>query len=130
MQEIVLGRSHSTVLSTLDSLADCNTKCNNCATALKCYYDILERFPAGGNDFRRKRAEAVILFKMSRAHRKQNDRESEMEKLKAALAIVREIASADTDKNNTELTERLERGIKKDIKRVHDEIAKNDLDWV
>ena len=127
LQESVLGRTHPTVLSTLDNLADSCGSNGQAADALRHYNTILTRFRVGGRSGSQKllRAEAVLLYKMSRIHRHRNDLESQLDSLKLALRAVRAlsdptIAAADT----------LERRIQYDIRSCRERIEKSDLKWV
>jgi len=136
-QESVLGLEHPTVLSTLDNLADSCARSNDSAVALKCYNEIIRRLEVqdkAGAEGRlsSRRAEAVVLYKMSRVSLKQNDRESALEKLHAALRSVRAIKEyAKYDENETRKTERLERGIGKEIEQLDQELKQTEsLDWV
>jgi predicted regulator of amino acid metabolism with ACT domain len=104
----------------------------NCAEALRQYNSILERFqeaPIPANDsVARNRAEAVILYKMSKVHRKQNDIEAEVNKLELALRVVREIVA--TTEKEAEQRERLETQILSDISKGRKELDSIDLEWV
>jgi hypothetical protein len=112
-------------MATMDSLADSLSQSGGCAQALRYYDEILNRF-----DYLYEvgtQAEAVILYKMSRAHRAQNDTESELSKLQSALRIIR--AS-----NSTGVSEKkklqLERHILADIRRAREELERTQLDWI
>jgi len=128
LQENVLGRSHSTVLSTLDNLADSCANSGQASDALKYYKMILERFQVGGRSGSKKvlRAEAVLLYKMSRVHRQRNDRESQLDTLKLALRSIR--AYSDTSGGNK--TDTLQRRIQYDIRACREDLEKNDLKWI
>lgn len=115
LQERVLGRSNATVLSTLDNLADSYANSGNANDALRTYNIIFERFRSGGPSDTKKlaRAEAVLSYKMSRVHRQQSDRESQLSCLKMAhqaLLSVDESGKIDP----------LERRIQSDIQACHE----------
>jgi tetratricopeptide (TPR) repeat protein len=125
LQESVLGRSHSTVLSTLDNLADSCANSGNVSDALKYYNMVLARFRAGNLGKKNWRAEAVLLYKMSRVHRQQNDTESQLESLKLALQSVRQYPG-----NLPGRTDTLERRIQYDIRACRERIEKQELKWL
>ena len=128
LQESVLGRLHSTVLSTLDNLADSCANSGQAADALKHYSAVYERFRAlkgsGGKNVLR--AEAVLLYKMSRVHRQRNDRESQLEKLQLALRAVRAYPETAEDSQ----TDTLERRIQYDIRTCREQLEKEELEWI
>ncbi len=130
LQETVLGRSHATVLSTLDNLADSYANSGYAVEALRTYNMILERFRVGGRSDSKKmaRAEAVLLYKMSRVHRQRNDRETQLDNLKLALRTLRSAAddSDPSDKKN----DSLERRIQYDIRACREQLEKSELKWV
>ena len=157
LQERVLGKTHSTVLSTLDNLADSCANSGQTADALKYYSMVLERFKAvtrsggsggnnnsGGGSENVPRAEAVLLYKMSRVHRQRNDREAQLSALKLALRAVRaqppppppppEPSSPfrgglhDTDPHRQ--VDALERRIQYDIRTCREQLEKEELEWV
>jgi len=122
LQESVLGRSHATVLSTLDNLADSCANSGSTKDALRYYNMVLVRFrAAGGKDQRKfRRAEAVLLYKMSRVHRQVNDRVAQLDTLKLALKAIRNY----TEDANT--TDTLERRIRYDIRACREDLEKGD----
>lgn len=125
LQETVLGRSHSTVLSTLDNLADSCANSGHAKDALKYYNMVLVRFrAAGGTDSNKfHRAEAVLLYKMSRVHRQQNDRRAQLDSLKLALRSIRHYTESMADGR----TDTLERRIKYDIRACRELEEKDEL---
>ena len=125
LQEVVLGRSHATVLSTLDNLADSCANSGNATDALRYYNLVLVRFrAAGGKDSKKfHRAEGVLLYKMSRVHRQQKDRPAQLDTLKRALAAVRECSYS----SHGDRTDTLERKIKYDIRTCREQIEKHEL---
>lgn len=129
LQETVLGRSHATVLSTLDNLADSCASGGQAADALRHYNTILTRFRVGGRSGGQKllRAEAVLLYKMSRVHRQRNDLESQLDSLKLALRSVRALSDPAVGGAKTDA---LERRIQYDIRSCRERIEKSDLKWV
>lgn len=129
LQETVLGRSHATVLSTLDNLADSCASSGQAGDALRHYNMILTRFRVGGRSGSQKvlRAEAVLLYKMSRVHRQRNDYDSQLDTLKLALRSVRALSDPAIGGAKTES---LERRIQYDIRSCRERIEKSDLKWV
>ena len=129
LQETVLGRSHATVLSTLDNLADSCASSGQAADSLRHYNTILTRFRVEGRSGSQKllRAEAVLLYKMSRVHRQRNDLESQLDSLKLALRAVRALSDPSVGGVNTD---GLERRIQYDIRSCRERIEKSDLKWV
>lgn len=125
LQEVVLGRYHATVLSTLDNLADSCASSGQAAEALKLYGTVLSRFETGENSDNDKvlRAKAVLLYKMSRVHRSRNDLSSQLESLQLALKAVKS-TGAESAMND------LERKIQSDIRACREKAEKVDLDWV
>ena len=129
LQETVLGRSHATVLSTLDNLADSCASSGQAADSLRHYHTVLTRFRVGGRSGSQKllRAEAVLLYKMSRVHRQRNDLDSQLDALKLALRAVRALSDPAVGGANTDA---LERRIQYDIRSCRERIEKSDLKWV
>jgi tetratricopeptide (TPR) repeat protein len=162
LQERVLGRTHSTVLSTLDNLADSCANSGQTGDALKYYSMVLERFKAvtrsgggsggsgsGNNNSSENvpRAEAVLLYKMSRVHRQRNDREAQLSALKLALRAVRAQplpppppaptspqafhgGRHDRDDDQHRQVDTLERRIQYDIRTCREQLEKEELEWV
>jgi tetratricopeptide (TPR) repeat protein len=126
LQECVLGRSHPTVLSTLDNLADSCVNSGHAVDALKYYNMLLDRFRVGGRGDNEKllRAEAVLLYKMSRVHRQRNDREAQLDSLKLALRALR------SEKGKNKSQDTLERRIQYDIRECRELLEKEQLKWV
>jgi tetratricopeptide (TPR) repeat protein len=120
LQDTVLGRSHATVLSTLDNLADSYANSGQATNALKFYNMILERFRARGKVTR---AEAVLLYKMSRIHRHRNDHETQLDTLRLAQrALHRYAVKGEPD--------RLESRIQADIRDCRERMEKDELNWI
>jgi tetratricopeptide (TPR) repeat protein len=135
LQEKVLGPQHPTVLSTLDSLAEACAASNHGSHAIKFYNEILERFHRNtsksstfGSSKRRKRAEAVLLYKMSRIYGQQKVRQSQLEMLKLALVAIRSVSYDDESSPEREQRELLEKRIQTDVRMVQEELEK--LEWV
>jgi len=127
LQETVLGRSNAAVLSTLDNLADCSAAAGQTIEALRYFNMILIRYRvgdslAGGQQILR--AEAVLLYKMSRVHRQRNDRESQLDTLKLALRSVRAMTKPTSRKDT------LERRIVYDMRSCRDQIEKDKTKWI
>jgi tetratricopeptide (TPR) repeat protein len=128
LQERVLGRSHATVLSTLDSLADSCANSGNSNDALMYYDEIAKRlFREGGKSSKNRRAEAVLLYKISRVHRHRNDLASQLESLKWALQSVR--GSTETDKIQGNSLDTLERRILYDIRACREQFERQGKKW-
>ncbi len=122
-QERVIGPSHPTVLSTLDALADSYGKSGDNANAMDCYKDVIKRLEMRERDDkmlspRKLRALAIVHYKMSRIHRKQNDFEAAFRALSDSWAFVNQIGAPD-----------LLQRIKNEIKEV-EAATKNDMDWL
>jgi len=144
LQERVLGRSHATVLSTLDNLADSCANSGHAVDALKYYNMVLERFQVAGGSRptskKRLRAEAVLLYKMSRVHRQRNDREAQLEKLKLALRAIRAYANSSSSSSaggssggsggGKAHMDTLERRIQYDIRDCREQLEKEELKWI
>lgn len=124
LQENVLGRSHATVLSTLDNLADSYANSGHAVEALRTYNMILERFRVGDrpDNLKMSRAEAVLLYKISRVHRQQNDRQAQLDNLKLALRALRAYPDSGSDS--------LERRIQYDIRACREQLEKGELKWL
>lgn len=131
LQERVLGPSHATVLSTLDNLADSCANCGNSTDALKHYNVVLNRFrtnrtkQVGDRNSKLFRAEAVLLYKMSRVYRRQNDREEQLNMLKSALQAIRQYSASSDGRIDT-----LERRIHYDIRALREQCEKDELKWI
>ena len=140
LQESVLGRSHATVLSTLDNLADSYAHSGQAVEALRVYNMILDRFrvtrstqsSSSDQQHRKKslRAEAVLLFKMSRVHGQRNDREAQLDSLSLALRAIREYAESAAAGGGGRTSDSLERRIQHDIRACREHIETGNLKWV
>jgi tetratricopeptide (TPR) repeat protein len=159
LQEAVLGKYHSTVLSTLDNLADSCCNSGNGNEALRCYNSVLERFQNSGNpsdsnsnsnNLKVLRAESVLHYKMSRVHRIRNDRENQLKSLQFALKAIRsfnEINEGADKFNSTAQSEQrgnvevesvtgnkpndsLERRVLADIRACREILEKEQLKWI
>jgi hypothetical protein len=98
----------------MDSLADALSSSGGCSQALQYYEEILSRLESIDDASNRRHAEAVILYKMSRAHRRQNDVEAEVDKLQKALLAIR--ATEVNTFSEGRRKEQLERHILTDIR--------------
>ena len=127
LQEQVLGRSNPSVLSTLDCLADSSASGGQTTDALRYFNMILTRYRVGGAPGSQTvlRAEAVLLYKMSRVHRQRNDRESQLDTLKLALRSVRALADAGPTRKDA-----LERRIVYDMRSCREHMDKNKMKWI
>jgi tetratricopeptide (TPR) repeat protein len=131
LQELVLGPSHATVLSTLDNLADSCANSGNATEALKHYGVVLNRFrdnrtrQNGEKKSNLFRAEAVLLYKMSRVYRKQSGRDEQLHMLKLALQAIRQHSASSNGRTDT-----LERRIHYDIRACREQSEKDELKWI
>ena len=136
LQEKALGLYHPTVLSTLDSLAEACTTSNHNSDAIYYYSEILDRLKrsnagAGGtmamnstnsaspnrsNQQRHKRAEAVLLYKMSKVHLQQEDRTKQVEKLNQALIAIRSVHPDSETPQEADQRKTLESRIQNDLR--------------
>ena len=107
-------KTHPTVIATMDSLADALSLSGGCSQALQYYEEILSRLEYGDDVSNRRQAEAVVLYKMSRAHRRQNDIEAEVVKLDQALLAIQASEAATFAERNRK--EELEKRILLDIR--------------
>jgi len=133
LQERVLGRSHATVLSTLDNLADSCASSGHAVEALKYYNMILDRFRVQGTQRSSQkgiRAEAVLLYKMSRVHRQRNDREAQLDMLKLALRAIRAHSELGNSGGTSRRNDTLERRIQYDIRSCREQLEKDELKWI
>lgn len=106
----------------MDSLADALSSSGGCSQGLQYYEEILSRLESIEDASNRRQAEAVILYKMSRAHRKQNDVEAEVDKLEKALLAIRATEVNTTSEGRRK--ELLERQILTDIRGSLGELKK------
>lgn len=93
LQESVLRPHHSTVLCTVDALANVCIRNKNFAGALRWFNSLLNRL----NEFRpyhthkigrNVQRQVIVLYKMSRVHLMQNDKESALQRIKCALQLL------------------------------------------
>ena len=112
----------------MDSLADALSLSGGCSRALEYYGEILSRLDYIEDISNRRQAEAVILYKMSRAHRRQNDVEAELDKLRKALSAVQATgAKTVSEQRRNEL---LEEQILKDIQESRQAMKTMQFDWI
>lgn len=147
LQETVLGTSHATVLSTIDNLADSCANAGNTKDALMYYNVVLGRFKAGTTTVgentvltdggsilvkRQYRAEAVLLYKMSRVYRQQKDRNGQLNCLQLALHSIRNLHDSNeaVRAENGQRTDTLERRIHYDIRACREEMEKEGLKYL
>lgn len=123
LQEAVLGATHGTVLSTLDNLADSCANSGAASDSLKYYGLILERFRTQNKTNKGIRAEAVLLYKMSRVHRQRSDREAQIHTLQEALKAVQAYQQSVGDEANGEM-DPLERHILYEIRLCREDQEK------
>lgn len=111
-------------MSTMDSLADVIAKGNDPDEALKYYNELLTRYRAvlkmevlAGNRNKRSGTEAILLFKMSRAHRLRQDYASELSDLQKAVAAIRSIDDSSMSSEERADIDRLAALILEDMKK-------------
>ena len=135
LQENVLGRSHATVLSTLDNLADSCANSGQTVDALKHYQTVLVRYRAfqqqqqnGSGKHKFYRAEAVLLYKISRVHRQTKNRTAQLQNLQLSLKAMRESANniSSTSSVPEDRVDTLERRIRYDIRACREELESED----
>jgi hypothetical protein len=112
----------------MDSLADALSLSGGCSRALEYYGEILSRLDYIEDISNRRQAEAVILYKMSRAHRRQNDVEAEVDKLCKALSAVQ--ATGAKTMSEQRRKELLEEQILRDIQESRQTMKKMQFDWI
>jgi tetratricopeptide (TPR) repeat protein len=119
LQERVLGKS-TTLLSTLDNLADSYANSGNAEEALRTYYMIFDQFRSGdlSSTSQSARSKTVLLYKMSRVYHQQNDPETQLDMLKMAYQT---LSSVDGNGN----VDSLERRIHYDIQACRNLLVKN-----
>jgi len=112
----------------MDSLADALTLSGGASRALRYYRDILTLLGDVEVMTNRQQAEALILYKMSRIHRKQNDIETETITLQKALRAVR--ATSINSKSDQKRNEELERRILEDLRLSSNDLQNLEMDWM
>lgn len=108
LQESVLEKTNATVLSTLDNIADSCANGGNFESALAHYQDVLRRFNAGPyqSGVKPARAKSVLLYKMSRVYRKQNNANGQLDHLKMALRYFRSQPDVNKESGTVDSLER------------------------
>jgi DNA invertase Pin-like site-specific DNA recombinase len=92
------------------------------------YGEIAKRlFQEGGNSSKNRRAEAVLLYKISRVHRHRNDFASQLESLKRALLSVRSSPEREDIQGNS--LDTLERRILYDIRACREQFERQGKKW-
>jgi tetratricopeptide (TPR) repeat protein len=123
LQQRVVGKLHPTVLATLDTLADSYGKSGDNNNAMRCFDEIIKRLSKREINNRlsskSSRALAVIHYKMSRFHRKQNDLQAALHELEKSLSFVDGIGAP-------ELLDR----IKKEMNEVEVALDNTDMNWL
>jgi tetratricopeptide (TPR) repeat protein len=126
LQEKVLGEEHATVIATLDNLAHSLGKSGDIGQALRCYKELICRLGLEADvqeskdmSAKDRRTLAVILFKMSGLHRKQNDYEAAITKLLEASAYESSIASP-----------KFSACVKTQYETLRNSLEKQQLDWI
>jgi len=124
LQERVLGKTHTTVLSTLDSLADAYGKGGDNNSAMKHFNDIIDRLLDSEKGSiilnpNRSRALAIVYYKISRFHHKQNDLDAALCALKKSWSFVDRVSSTE-----------LQNKIKNEINKMDGKLKNVDMDWI
>lgn len=125
LQQQVFGPSNSTVLSILDSLADAYGRTGDNANASNTYKEIIKRLENRDHgkiyevSSQKKRALAVIKYKLSKIHRKQNDFDSAVKLLRESIRFVEDLGDPVLLKK-----------VEDEINGVEEHMKKNDLDWL
>ena len=123
-QQRVFGPLHSTVLSILDSLADSYGKSGDNLNALQTYKTIVAGLEGDERigqvlSSRKKRAIAIVFYKMSRIFKKQNDHESALRFLRNSVSYVKELGAP-------QLLDKVE----DEMNQVKQQLHKSTFDWV
>ena len=130
IQEAILGQTHPTVLSTLDSLAEALVNSGQSLHALRTHETILERIRSmeQPGSPRLIKAEAVLQYKMSKACKQLNDKESQIRHLQQALQATRS-QEVQTDAAQIQAAA-LEKKILQDLRDVRESMEASQLKWV
>ena len=123
-QEKVFGQNHPMLLSILDSLADSYSRSGDNSNCMRSYKDIVSRLEDHSKNnqslsARKKRVLGIVLYKMSRIHRKQNDNDSALRLLKKSVSYIEGLGVPDLSKK-----------IEDEIKQVKRHLKNGDLDWL
>ena len=123
LQEKVLGKSHPTVLATMDSLAEAYLATADIMSSIKYYKEVLERMdPTSGSSLQ----EATALYKISKVNFQNNDLDSQLSRLQMAQRVLQ----SDPSTLNSKARVDLERRITKDIEDSSEMLGSVALDWV
>jgi len=117
-----MGPNHPAVLGTLDSLAETFVAANRGKHALQCFSLMLERLNEQEESTRDQRA--MVLFKMSKVHLQTDDIQSQINKLHAALKVLRSEADV------TETGQELEQMIQMDLRASRQAMEQKHKEWV
>jgi len=128
IQQSILGPTHPTCLSTLDSLAEAFVNSGHAVDAYETYETILERYRSIEKPGSRRllRAEAGLYYKMSRAAEKQMDKNKQIRDLHAALRAVRSLEEFGFGK----ASENLEKRILSDLRHVREAMEAHERQWI
>ena len=130
IQEDILGGTHPTVLSTLDSLAEALGSSGQAEEAYKTQEMILKRFqttePVGSR--RLYRAQAGLKYKMSKSAKQMNNRDNQIKNLQQALQAVRLLEETSEAARNQ--ANALEKRILSDLREARGSMESNELNWV
>lgn len=120
-QEKALGRSHGTVMATLETIAEACLAGANTSLALKYYKEVLGRLDSSHSTIQ----EAKTLYKISRVNLQNNELESQLRSLQMAYNILQSDSSTKKSQNRLELEQRIQRDL-----NTSREMNKSTLNWV
>jgi len=130
LQEAILGSTHPTVCSTLDSLAEALMNSAKSEEAYDTYLSILVRFRSIEREgsLRLLRAEAGLKYKMSIAAKQMNKRDCQIKNLQQALQAVRSLVEP-TDSAQLHASA-LETRIHSDLRETREAMEASQRNWV
>jgi len=101
LQQRVLSQTHPTILATIDNLANAFLWSGKYSLAIRYYSKIILLLKKMDDTPMKFQAKAVTFYKISRAYRKQNKIEEELDKLRNVLQAVRGVnVGTEAEKNN------------------------------
>mmetsp|Transcript_2525 Transcript_2525/g.3722 ORF Transcript_2525/g.3722 Transcript_2525/m.3722 type:complete len:1222 (+) Transcript_2525:77-3742(+) len=101
LQMCVLGETHPTVLTTMESLADALSFSEVFSQGLWNYSYIISKLNEGQAIENKFETEAIVFYKMAKVHRKEHDFEAELEKLQLAQESAQKICVRSEKEKNT-----------------------------
>jgi len=128
LQQRVLNPTHPAILETIDNLANAFLWNGEYLHAIRYYGEIILMLEKMDTTPMKYQTEAETYYKISRAYRKQNKFEVELEKLQHALQAVREINnSVGTEEEEEKKSNSLEFHILNDIRRCQEDLRTKQL---